>query len=103
MRQYFDNKYDKQVTTLVKKKIQFEQSLRIQNWDRASDTITATSPEIHPNLQRRMSVRECATIQTFPEDFIFEGSTFRSMIKQIGNAVPVKLAEIIAKKLIKKL
>ena len=99
----FDDKYDKQVTTLVKKKIKFEQSLRIQNWDRPSDTITATSPEIHPNLQRRMSVRECATIQTFPEDFIFEGSTFRSMIKQIGNAVPVNLAELIAKNIIKEL
>ena len=95
----FDNKYDKQVTTLVKKKIKFEQSLRIQNWNRASDTITATSPEIHPNLKRRMSVRECATIQTFPENFIFEGSTHRSMIKQIGNAVPVSLAELIAKKI----
>ena len=95
----FDSKYDKQVITLVKKKIKFEQSLRISNWDRPSDTITATSPEIHPNMQRRMSVRECATIQTFPEDFIFEGTTFRSMIKQIGNAVPVELAYIIAKTL----
>ena len=93
----FDNKYDKQVTTLVKKKIQFEQSLRITNWDTPSDTLTATSPEIHVNLKRRLSVRECAIIQTFPDDFIFEGATFRSMHKQIGNAVPVLLAEKVAK------
>ena len=53
----FDNKYDKQVTTLVKKKIQFEQSLRITNWNTPSDTLTATSPEIHVNLKRRLSVR----------------------------------------------
>ena len=46
-----------------------------------------------------MSVRECAILQTFPDDFIFEGSTFRSMHKQIGNAVPVLLAEKIAKKI----
>ena len=92
----FDNKYDKQVTTLVKKKIKFEQSLRVTNWDRPSDTITATSPEIHINLKRRLSVRECAILQTFPDDFIFEGATFRSMHKQIGNAVPVLLAEKIA-------
>jgi len=95
----FDNKYDKQVTTLVKKKIQFEQSLRITNWDRPSDTLTATSPEIHVNLKRRLSVRECAILQTFPDDFVFEGATFRSMHKQIGNAVPVLLAEKIAKRI----
>ena len=95
----FDNKYDKQVTTLVKKKIQFEQSLRVTNWDRPSDTLTATSPEIHVNLKRRLSVRECAILQTFPDDFIFEGATLGSMHKQIGNAVPVLLAEKIAKKI----
>ena len=95
----FDDKYDKQVTTMVKKKIQFEQSLRITNWKTPSDTLTATSPEIHVNLKRRLSVRECAILQTFPDDFIFEGSTFRSMYKQIGNAVPVLLAEKVAKEI----
>ena len=95
----FDNKYDKQVTTIIKKKIQYEQSLRITNWKTPSDTQTATSPEIHVNLKRRLSVRECAILQTFPDDFIFEGSTFRRMHKQIGNAVPVLLAEKIAKKI----
>ena len=93
----FDNKYDKQVTTIVKKKIKFEQSLRISNWKTPSDTLTATSPEIHVNLKRRLSVRECAILQAFPDDFIFEGATFRSMHKQIGNAVPVLLAEKVAK------
>ena len=92
----FDSKYDKKVTTFVKKKISFEQSLRISNWDKPSDTITATSPEIHPNGKRRLSVRECAILQTFPMDFVFEGSTFRSMHRQIGNAVAVKLAYKIA-------
>ena len=61
--------------------------------------MTATSPEIHVNLKRRLSVRECAILQTFPDDFIFEGSTFRSMHKQIGNAVPVLLAEKVAKEI----
>jgi DNA (cytosine-5)-methyltransferase 1 len=99
----FDDKYDKQVTTLVKKKIQFEQSLRITNWNTPSDTLTATSPEIHVNLKRRLSVRECAILQTFPDHFIFEGATFRSMHKQIGNAVPVLLAEKVAKEIKKKI
>lgn len=91
----FDDTYDKQVTTLVEKEIKFEQSLRITNWDRPSDTITATSPEIHVNKKRRLSVRECAILQTFPNDFIFSGSLSR-MYTQVGNAVPVKLANHIA-------
>lgn len=91
----FDSKYDKAVTELELKEIKFEQSLRINNWDRPSDTITATGPEIHPNKKRRMSVRECARIQTFPDDFIFYGS-LGNMYKQIGNAVPVLLAQRIA-------
>ena len=84
---------------MVKKKIQFEQSLRITNWKTPSDTLTATNPEIHVNLKRRLSVRECAILQTFPDDFIFEGATYRSMHKQIGNAVPVLLAEKVAKEI----
>ena len=92
----FDNKYEKKVTTMVEKEIKFEQSLRITNWDRPSDTITATSPEIHINRERRLSARECAMLQTFPMDYEFVGS-LNVVYRQIGNAVPVKLAEQIAK------
>ena len=91
----FDDTYDKAVTELELKEIKFEQSLRINNWELPSDTITATGPEIHPNKKRRMSVRECAIIQTFPDDFIFHGS-LGNMYKQIGNAVPVLLGNKIA-------
>ena len=92
----FDDTYDEAVTTLVEKPVVFEQALRITNWDRPSDTITATSPEIHVNKMRRLSVRECAIIQTFPEDFIFSGTNIGVMHKQIGNAVPVRLAKAVA-------
>lgn len=92
----FDNKYDKQVTTMVEKEIKFEQSLRITNWERPSDTITATSPEIHVNKERRLSARECAMLQTFPMNYQFVGS-LNLVYRQIGNAVPVKLAEQISK------
>lgn len=91
----FDDTYDKAVTTLVEKEIQYEQSLRITNWDRPSDTITATSPEIHVNKKRRLSARECAILQTFPIEYEFVGS-LNKMYTQIGNAVPVKLAEKVA-------
>lgn len=98
----FDDTYDKQVTTMVEKEIKFEQSLRITNWDRPSDTITATSPEIHINKERRLSARECAMLQTFPMDYEFVGS-LNTVYRQIGNAVPVKLAEQIADEIYKTL
>ncbi len=98
----FDDKFDTVVTEFVQKQIQFEQSLRINNWEMPSDTITATGPEIHPNKERRMSVRECAIIQTFTDDFIFTGS-LGNMYKQIGNAVPVLLGQKIAERIKKEL
>jgi DNA (cytosine-5)-methyltransferase 1 len=45
---------------------------------------------------RRLSVRECARIQTFPDDFIFYYQNVADGYKMVGNAVPVKLAEAIA-------
>lgn len=45
---------------------------------------------------RRLSVRECARIQTFPDDFIFYYSNVNDGYKMIGNAVPVQLAFHIA-------
>lgn len=83
------------VTTLIETEIHFEQSLRITNWTRPSATITATTPEIHINKMRRLSVRECAILQTFPLTYEFTGS-LNQMYKQIGNAVPVLLATKIA-------
>ena len=47
---------------------------------------------------RRLSVRECAIIQTFPDDFQFTGS-LNSKYRQIGNAVPVLMATKIAEKI----
>ena len=46
-------------------------------------------------LTRRLSWREAAAIQTFPTDLEFSGD-LTSIYKQIGNAVPVKLAEFVA-------
>jgi DNA (cytosine-5)-methyltransferase 1 len=68
-------------------------------WDKPSPTVT-TSPHqkatdmCHPDELRPLSVRECARIQTFPDDWVFYGST-ASKYRQIGNAVPVLLGEAI--------
>ena len=47
---------------------------------------------------RYFTVRESARLQTFPDEWIFEGSWTESM-RQLGNAVPVKMVEVIAKEL----
>jgi DNA (cytosine-5)-methyltransferase 1 len=54
---------------------------------------------IHPYLNRVISAREMARLQTFPDKFIFEG-TMKKAMWQIGNAVPPRLAECIAYALI---
>ena len=55
---------------------------------------------IHPTQARGLSPREAARIQTFPDDFVFYGPQ-NSWYKQIGNAVPVKLAQVIGEEVIK--
>lgn len=45
---------------------------------------------------RMLTERECARVQTFPDDFEFEGSA-RDVYTQIGNAVPCRLAEVLAR------
>ena len=56
----------------------------------------------HPEQDRAISVREAACLQTFPSDFLFEGS-LASMSRQIGNAVPVRLAKIVGRHIIQHL
>jgi len=47
---------------------------------------------------RYFSVRECARLQTFPDEWVLEGSWTESM-RQLGNAVPVRMAEVVAREL----
>ncbi len=77
------------------------------SWDEPCLTLT-TSPaqkqteRCHPDETRPFQVREYARIQTFPDDWEFEGSP-NQIYKQIGNAVPVNLAHAIGKELVKAL
>lgn len=94
---------------------------RKRNWDDVSYTIPAMSKQValHPSspdmvktgkdtwtfgegATRRFSWQEAAAIQTFPRDMAFAGNLI-SKYKQIGNAVPVKLAKHVALSIINKL
>ena len=55
---------------------------------------------LHPVIPRTLSPRECARLQTFPDDFIFTGPNARQF-NQIGNAVPPLLSAHIAEYVIK--
>lgn len=94
---------------------------RVRSWDEPSFTIQAGGRHapIHPqapkmlfveqnkrifvpgkeDLYRRLSVRECARIQTFPDNFVFKYTNIADGYKMIGNAVPVEFAKHIAIKI----
>ncbi|WP_250121676.1 DNA cytosine methyltransferase [Chroococcidiopsis sp. CCMEE 29] len=95
---------------------------RVRSWDEPSFTIQAGGRHapIHPQARkmiwlekdkwmfdpkspkpyRRLSVRECARIQTFPDNFIFKYRHIADGYKMVGNAVPVNFARILANKIL---
>lgn len=98
---------------------------RVRAWEEPSFTIQAGGRHapIHPqapkmtfieqnkrefvkgkeHLYRRLSVRECARIQTFPDDYIFKYDNLINGYKMVGNAVPVNMAYALANKIMEDL
>jgi len=94
---------------------------RVRSWAEPSFTIQAGGRQVplHPqappmprvgkdahvfqkgaeHLYRRLSVRECARIQTFPDDFEFKYTNVLAGYKMVGNAVPPRLAELLAEEI----
>lgn len=70
------------------------------NYDEPSGTVVNVrkSMWIHPTLDRAISIREAARLQTFPDSFVFCGSKDKQY-QQVGNAVPPVMARAIAKQL----
>jgi len=74
-------------------------------WDEPSLTLTCSPAQkqterCHPDETRPFTVREYARIQTFPDEWKFEGSTSQQY-KQIGNAVPVNLGQEVGYSVVK--
>ena len=74
-------------------------------WDEPSWTIMAHLEKdsymfIHPFKNRGITPREAARIQSFPDDFEFEGG-MGEQFSQIGNAVPPQLAKILGQEIYK--
>jgi DNA (cytosine-5)-methyltransferase 1 len=74
-------------------------------WDEPSLTLTCAPAQkqterCHPEETRPLTVREYARIQTFPDDWLFEGP-LTAQYKQIGNAVPVNLAYAMGRALVR--
>ncbi|MEZ5299291.1 MAG: DNA cytosine methyltransferase [Verrucomicrobiales bacterium] len=92
---------------------------RVRGWDEPGFTVQATGrqAQLHPqapkmprigkdehefvaahrHLYRRLTIRECARLQTFPDDFVFVYRRLEHGYRMVGNAVPPLLGEVLAK------
>jgi len=82
----------------IKKKI-FTDVYGRMSWNKPAPTITTKFTSLsngrfgHPEENRAISIREGATLQTFPKKYKFFGSSFGSVARMIGNAVPPEFAK----------
>lgn len=100
-----DNGFHNHICSKYKLRFNGHLGHRFIEADRPSPTVTARGDEKggvvvlhHPNNHRRMTARELAAVQSFPDDFIFVG-TKTSAYRQIANAVPPLLGEAIGRML----
>ena len=85
----------------------FKDSYSRMSWDKPSPTITtkfysiSNGRFIHPEENRGISLREGATLQTFPINYVFHSKYITTVAKMIGNAVPPEFARRIGTEIIK--
>jgi len=98
---FIDRMPEKTKTLIKYNMLTFKDKYRKQSWGEPSTTVFAHLEKdgnrfIHPTQARTYTPREAARIQSFPDDFIFEGPMTKKF-RQIGNAVPPLMSYNIAK------
>ncbi|KGQ70011.1 modification methylase [Chelonobacter oris] len=102
----FANRPDLQLKCFVNKDNCFKDTFGRLWWDQPSPTITtkffsvSNGRFVHPEEDRALSLREGATLQSFPKHYVFKANSRDKIARLIGNAVPPKYAEQIGKAII---
>ena len=96
-----------QLRCFIGKNDSFKDSYGRMWWNKPAPTITTKFFSIsngrfgHPNENRAISLREGATLQTFPKDYIFKSNSIATTARLIGNAVPCEYARRLGEVIIK--
>lgn len=103
----FANDPELQLSCFVGRDSSFKDTFGRLWWDRPSPTITtkffsvSNGRFVHPEEDRALSLREGATLQSFPKDYKFFGTSHSSIARLIGNAVPPEYAKRIGLAIVK--
>lgn len=87
-----------QLKCFIGRENSFKDTFGRMSWDKPSPTITtkffsvSNGRFVHPDEDRAISLREGATIQTFPKSYVFKTKSMAATAKLIGNAVPCEFA-----------
>lgn len=102
----FANDPDLQLKCFEGKDDSFKDTFGRLWWNRPAPTITtkffsiSNGRFVHPEEDRALSIREGATLQSFPKTYKFKGTSIANLARMIGNAVPPKYATAIGKAII---
>ena len=98
-RQEWENDSDLQLECYKKLEKGFSDIYGRMSWDKPAPTITTKFHSLsngrfgHPDENRAISLREGATLQTFPKGYVFKEKSIGKVAKHIGNAVPPEFAK----------
>ena len=102
----FANDPELQLNCFVGRDTSFKDTFGRLWWDKPSPTITtkffsvSNGRFVHPVEHRALSIREGATLQSFPIDYKFIGTSMGSIARLIGNAVPPEYAKRVGQAII---
>jgi len=105
-RRGFANDPELQLPCFIGKDNSFKDTFGRLWWKKPAPTITtkflsiSNGRFVHPEEDRALSIREGATLQSFPKTYKFKGSSIANIARMIGNAVPPKYATAIGKAII---